>query len=316
MTTVAFLTYAADPELNKSDAAIAAALADFDIVVEPVPWRDLASASPLPAMAVIRSTWDYHLAGTDAFVAALTSAAVPVFSPPALVVWNANKALYLPALADAGVAIVPTVVAEASMTLADAVEQLGTGLPVVAKPAVSASARNTFRIESQDDLVAAAGVVDADPAAYLVQPFMDEIVTAGEWSLVACDDVVAYAAVKTPKSGDFRVQEEHGGSTSIVLCDNLPNGLVDAAHRVLAAAHAASGVADPFLYARIDGVVSAETGEFILMELELIEPYLFVAEAAAAQSAAPTPVPAHQSAPAVFAAAIAARLGAHDAAAL
>ena len=73
--------------------------------------------------------------------------------------------------------------------------------------------------------------------------------------------------MKRPKDGDFRVQWTHGGSHASVA---PPPSIVDQARAVLDAAPSAG------LYARVDGVV--RDGRLILMELEQIEPYLFLAE--------------------------------------
>jgi hypothetical protein len=75
----------------------------------------------------------------------------------------------------------------------------------------------------------------------------------------------SHAVLKRPRDGDFRVQAELGGTA--VLAEPLP-GLEDAARRLLAL------VGEPLLFARVDGV--EVDGTFVLMELELIEPALFL----------------------------------------
>src|SRR5574337_390823 len=104
---------------------------------------------------------------------------------------------------------------------------------------------------------------------YLVQPFVPEIVRAGEWSLLYFAGEFSHAVLKRPAVGDYRVQSEHGGSTAASRPD--PATLVAAAQALAAVTALGHEVPD---YARVDGVICA--GRFLLMELELIEPSLFL----------------------------------------
>ena len=100
---------------------------------------------------------------------------------------------------------------------------------------------------------------------YLVQPFLPEIQTDGELSLVFIDGDYSHAVVQRPVAGDYRVQVMFGGVATVT--DPAPE-VLDSARAVLAA------VGGQPLYARVDGVVV--NGRFLLMEVELIEPYLFL----------------------------------------
>jgi glutathione synthase/RimK-type ligase-like ATP-grasp enzyme len=89
------------------------------------------------------------------------------------------------------------------------------------------------------------------------------------------DDRFSHAVRKRPASGDFRVQGDFGGTVEEVT----PSRSVrDFGGSVLAA------VSRPWLYARVD-LVETDRGP-VLMELELIEPDLFLTPAAAARLAA------------------------------
>jgi len=98
----------------------------------------------------------------------------------------------------------------------------------------------------------------------MVQPFIRQIVSQGEWSLVFLDGGYSHAVLKKPADGDYRVQQQHGGSLTPAT---PPPELIAQAAKALAA------VPSPWLYARVDGCVL--DAEFTLMELELIEPELF-----------------------------------------
>jgi hypothetical protein len=99
----------------------------------------------------------------------------------------------------------------------------------------------------------------------MIQPFVERVTTDGEWSLVFFNGAFSHAALKRPRAGDFRVQQELGGSA--VAADPAATIVVQAAFVV---GHFAAGS----LYARVDGVVDDDT--LCVMELELVEPSLFL----------------------------------------
>jgi glutathione synthase/RimK-type ligase-like ATP-grasp enzyme len=100
----------------------------------------------------------------------------------------------------------------------------------------------------------------------LVQPFLPEVASAGEWSLIFFGSDYSHAVRKRPRGGDFRVQEHLGGSTG--PAEPGP-GLVRQARAAVAA------VGQPLLYARVDGVERG--GRLLVTELEVTEPSLYLA---------------------------------------
>jgi hypothetical protein len=66
--------------------------------------------------------------------------------------------------------------------------------------------------------------------ALLLQPFQHAILSEGEISLMVIDGQFSHAIRKTPQAGDFRVQDDHGGSvhphTATMKNSNLPNKLL------------------------------------------------------------------------------------------
>jgi len=102
----------------------------------------------------------------------------------------------------------------------------------------------------------------------MVQPFIEAVASDGEWSLLYYGGKFSHAVLKRANPGDFRVQPRHGGT---VIVQPLHEDLERQADAVLRAA-----LADPAeaLYARVDGCVA--NGGFLLMELELLEPSLFM----------------------------------------
>ncbi len=268
---IAFATYAARPEGEADDYAAADALRAQGIDVTFAVWNDDAVDWSGFDAVVVRSTWDYyhHL---DAFLAwtARVDACTRLFNARAILESNVDKT-YLRRLEKRGIPIVPTVWPRPGNALADVLDGRGWNEAVV-KPAVSAGAFETFRVRSTD----AGASQDRFAAllhrgAVLVQPFLPQIAAEGEWSLVFFDGAYSHAVVKRPKAGDFRVQARHGGREESRAA---PPGLVAQAQAVLTA------MPDAPLYARVDGVV--EDGVFLLMEIELVEPALFLTHGHAA----------------------------------
>jgi len=190
---------------------------------------------------------------------------VRVWNPPALVRWNLSKS-YLLELAEAGVPTVPSVVldGDAAARLREVLAERRWTNAVV-KPLVSASAHDTTLVRDGDaDRVVEALATGAIRRPVLVQPFVEEIRTRGEWSVVFVDGAVTHTVLKRPGPGEFRVQTYHGGSAE---ARPAPPAVLAAARLAL------SALPLPPLYARVDGIETREG--FLVMELEVNEPGLF-----------------------------------------
>jgi glutathione synthase/RimK-type ligase-like ATP-grasp enzyme len=268
-TRIALATCAAHAGLHPHDVQLAAALQAGGL--EPVAevWTDPSVDWSAYDAVLLRSVWDYHtryLEFTE-WLGQLDKAGVPVFNDTELVRWNGDKR-YLLELRERGVAIVPSQIA-AGACLREVVGGLD-GQEIVIKPTVSATALHTVRgIAGSPELDQA--MAELPEIVYLVQPFQPEIASSGEWSLIFVDGEFTHAVIKRPADGDYRVQEEFGGHAE--LAEPTPE-ILASAQSILDAA------GKPPVYARVDGVVV--NGRFLLMELELIEPYLFLPENPAA----------------------------------
>lgn len=238
------------------------ALRSAGCIVEAVPWTAIDEVRGydlvLPLVA-----WGYHL-DYDRWLALLDRAECevwPMINPPELLRWNGDKA-YLAELADSGVSTVPTLAVESccDADLEEARRRFDTEWLVI-KPPVSASASGTHRLGPLDELP---GGSRGRPM--IAQPLIEEIARTGEYSLMLFDGVFSHAVVKRPASGDFRVQPHLGG---ITLPSPAPPGAVALARAALAAAPARA------TYARVD-IVPDDDGTLRIMELELIEPALFL----------------------------------------
>ena len=230
--------------------------------VDAVAWTDVGDVGGYDLVMPLVA-WGYHLDYPN-WLGLLDRAEAehwPMINPPALLRWNSDKA-YLAELADRGVSTVPTLAVEAccDADLEEARRRFGSEWLVI-KPPVSASASGTHRLGPNDDLPG-----DSARQPMIVQPLIEEISRTGEFSLMLFDGEFSHAVVKRPKSGDFRVQPHLGG---ITLSSKAPPGAERLAKQALAAAPAKA------TYARVD-IVPDDQGTLRIMELELIEPALFL----------------------------------------
>ena len=271
MLDVAFVTHRASPLVVNDDQLVADALRHRGIAVVPAVWDDADTDWARFACVVIRSPWDYHLRADEyrAWLRALASAHVNLWNPAEAVLANIDKR-YLLDLAERGVPVVPTVYLPCGVSCR-LVHLLETRKwnEVVIKPAVSASAHGTWR-SSLATALEDQRALDSQirTANLLVQPYLEEVAQEGEWSIVFFAGRYSHSALKRPAQGGYKVQSELGGSAEPA---EPSSALVEQAAAVL------TNVDARLLYARVDGVDRA--GQFTLMELEINEPYLFVATA-------------------------------------
>jgi glutathione synthase/RimK-type ligase-like ATP-grasp enzyme len=229
--------------------------------VEPWDADDASAGWSLADLVAVRTTWDYT-ERRDEFLAwaARMTATTRLQNPLAVLEWNSHKR-YLAELGDAGVPVVPTRLVRAGSTPAP----LGPGR-VVVKPAVSAGGRGAHRGLGSELDETLAGLVAVGDA--LVQPAVEGIDADGEVSLIRLGEQWSHAVRKFPGPGGFLVHEKHGGRVE----DHEPTPReLEVAEAALACAPA------PVHAARVDLV--RFDGEPVVMELELIEPELFLRRA-------------------------------------
>ncbi|THD06817.1 ATP-grasp domain-containing protein [Rhodanobacter lindaniclasticus] len=266
---LALATCAARAWIDPDDAHLAATLAQLGAPPTVCVWNDAQVDWSAFDLVLIRTIWDYHQhhAAFGQWLDRLDRLGIATVNDSRLLRWNSDKR-YLFELARLGVATIPTRLAhggELARVLASMPDA-----SVVVKPTISGGAWQTLRGEVGDAAFAAAVAQLPTAMEYLVQPYLPEIASAGEWSLLYFGGEYSHAVIKRPAAGDYRVQDEHGGRSEAATPDAATRA---AAERALAAVAAAGH--DVPAYARVDGVVSG--GRFMLMELELIEPSLFLA---------------------------------------
>jgi glutathione synthase/RimK-type ligase-like ATP-grasp enzyme len=268
MPSVALATCAALPELDAEDAPLIPALRQAGVEGVPLVWNDPDVAWGTFDLVVVRTTWDYpnkiaaFLAWADRVAASRR-----LWNPVSLLRWNTDK-LYLRELSERGVPIVPTRWLPRGDTpdLRRLLADEGWADAVV-KPVVSAGARRT-RMVRPDSLEEGQRFLGEQltQRAMMVQPYVAEVSTAGELSLLYFNGRFSHAVRKIPAAGDFRVQTEHGGRVLAVQPTSLE---LAAGQRVLDA------LGGDTLYARIDLLPTGD-GILRLLELEVTEPSMFL----------------------------------------
>jgi glutathione synthase/RimK-type ligase-like ATP-grasp enzyme len=266
---VALVTCAAYPDLFEDDLLLARALEELRISAIPAIWSDAAVDWGSFDALVIRTPWDYFERAAEfrAWLDARLASGVLMCNAGEILDWNYDKR-YLQDLEAAGVPLVPTLCIQRGEQADVAALARDRGWSeIVVKPTISGGAYRTYRF-LVEDAAAYAKEIDATLAdrGVLVQPFLPEILSDGELSLLFFDGVYSHAVCKRPRPGDYRVQFQFGGTTEAV---EVEPALVEQARACVLAAPSLP------VYARVDGVV--KDGRFLLMELEVFEPLMFLA---------------------------------------
>lgn len=210
-------------------------------------------------VVLVRTCWDYHLK-YNAFTQWLNDvkeAKINLVNPAETILWNSNKR-YMLDMQHKALPVVPTFERH---QVASLLEQFPNTNKMVVKRLISASAHELQLVERSD--LSASGSAIADNV--IIQPYLSDIERNGEWSVVYFNNRMSHAFHKVPKKGEHRVQKEFGGSYFI---EEPPKEILRLAHQAIAE------ITYPFRYARVD-LIETHTG-CLVMELELIEPELFL----------------------------------------
>lgn len=260
------------PNLTEDGQALLTELRTRELSAEPVRWTDSRVDWESFDALLVRSCWEYHTK-PDAFLdwlERIENAGVVLLNSADAIRWNLHK-FYLRDLAEEGVSILPTAWIERS-TATDLRTVLRTNdwREAVVKPAIGTSSAGIWRTslaEAPDQQQRFEALVSNGDV--LVQQFAPEI-SDGERSLVFFEGGFSHATKQLPSTDDFRAHPDYGGTAEPY---EPRREIVAQATEALEAAGRVVGI-DPadFPYARVDGI---ERGDrFLLMELELIEPYL------------------------------------------
>lgn len=236
--------------------------------IQKVIWNDPNTNWENYQLAILKSPWDYFdlIEQFHQWLSLLEDKKVKLLNPIDVVRWNTHKH-YLKEIQQAGLKITPSIFLERDEKIDFNIffEKFQTKKLIV-KPCVSGGAKNTFKVTATNAKEIEEKLTDLIKTEdFIIQPFLPEILERGEWSFIFFNGVYSHALIKQAKRGDFRVQPAHGGS---VHPQNPDQKLIETAARYV------RQFAENCLYARVDGVFV--NGDFLLMELELIEPFLFL----------------------------------------
>jgi hypothetical protein len=267
---LALVTSDALRNLYEDDLLLVTALDEIGVESVPAVWSDTSIDWLAFGAVVIRTPWDYfeRLEEFRAWLDARIASGVLMCNSAEILDWNFDKR-YLQDLAAAGVSLVPTIVVPRGESPDVAALARAKGWDdIVVKPTISGGGYRThrFRLDEADryrDEIAGT-LVDR---GLLIQPFLPEIQSEGELSLLFFDGVFSHAVCKRAKPGDYRVQFQFGGTTEPA---DVRDEWIEGARASIAAAPALP------VYARVDGVI--RDGKFVLMELEVFEPLMFLAQ--------------------------------------
>jgi len=257
--------------IENEDDLLVNFLRSKELLLEKVIWNDPQVNWEEFDLVIIKSPWDYFNLIEDFYLwlAKLKSKNIKVLNPIDILIWNADKH-YLNNIAAAGLNVTPSIFTTKGkkIELTPYFTTFNTAQLIV-KPAVSGGSKNTFRVtkENVDEINAHLHIL-LEEEDFIIQPFLKEIEENGEWSFIFFGGKFSHALLKKAKKGDFRVQSTFGGT---VHPQDPPKDLLEKAQLYV------DQFAKGCLYARVDGAIVKN--QFMLMELELIEPFLFLATA-------------------------------------
>jgi len=263
-----FSTGAYDTNTIDEDQLLSAILKELGISHEIIAWSDPEVDWSAFSQLLIKSTWDYFDFYPEflVWIKKIKELGMPVLNDLDTIRWNSSKAYLLEIESQGFPTIAGLILEKGSKPTLEQIQTKVTSDTIVIKPLVSGGAKNTLKIPITDWATFEDKVSDLlREEAFLVQPFVKEVAEVGEFSLIFFNQTFSHAVLKTPAKSDFRVQHYYGGTIREIHPDSV---LLESAQKLI----------DRFgkgtLYGRVDGVLI--DGIFHLMELELIEPYLFL----------------------------------------
>lgn len=244
-------------------------LSELKISHEIVSWSDRHVNWSQFSLLLIKSTWDYFDFYPEflTWLETIRTLGIPTLNNLDTILWNSSKK-YLLEIESKGFPVIAGMILEKGKLISqDEIKAKVKSESWVVKPLVSGGAKNTLKLASEDWGKHAEKVQAwVNEEAFLIQPFISEVEKVGEYSLLFFNGEFSHAVLKTPASKDFRVQHYFGGTIKSI----------DPSESMLSSCQTlVDEFASESLYVRVDGVEIK--GQFHLMELEMIEPYLFLA---------------------------------------
>ncbi|MEU0601924.1 hypothetical protein ABZ484_27320 [Streptomyces sp. NPDC006393] len=277
MPRVALATYdpRTEPSKDRDLPVLVRALRDAGAGAEAVHWDDESVDWAAYDLVVIRSTWDYSWRAAEFTAWAEKCGQVTRIANPVDVVrWNADKR-YLGDLAAAGVPVVPTRYLASKQNPGETlgVDDLPGDREFVVKPVFGAGARFAARYTpgERETAVAQVARMHAEGLTAMVQPYLTRIDVSGERALQFFGGRLLHASRKRAVLSPGTAYD----ADKVAHPDLEPWTPTPAELAVAERALAAVPDTPELLYARVD-LVDGEDGAPRVMELELVEPNLFL----------------------------------------
>jgi glutathione synthase/RimK-type ligase-like ATP-grasp enzyme len=267
MIKLGLVTCRAYPDLTEDDQLLIPAFKEKRIIAKPVIWND----GPLPPneydLLIVRSPWDYFLTTAEyiSWMNKATTAGYKILNKPEIIKKNLHKS-YIKELQRRGILTADTMfIPKGSILRLEEVFERKRFKRVVIKPAISGGAFETYLVNREE-------AVDYNPIAakilefadLMIQDYIEEIETGGEYSLIFLNGEYSHAVLKKVAPGDFRTQIDFGGTVEAI---KPSASLIDQAYEINDA------LGFDTLYSRVDGIYSKD--EFKVIELEMFEPNLY-----------------------------------------
>lgn len=257
----------------QEDGLVLEALTKLGLKATRKSWDDPSFDWSTTKYALFRTTWDYFDRYAE-FSKWLETASkqTQFINSKNLIYWNIDKH-YLQDLSNAGINIPKTVFLEQGSktslhnAIANAKANYGFAANTyILKPCVSGAARHTYKIkedEVENHEVIFQKLIAEE--AMMLQEFQKNIVSKGEISMMVINGEFTHAVLKVAKPGDFRVQDDFGGTVHDYVPDQKQ---IKFAKSVVQAAP------EMPMYARVD-IFKDNNGNWALAELEIFEPELW-----------------------------------------
>jgi glutathione synthase/RimK-type ligase-like ATP-grasp enzyme len=272
-THVAIVSYfsigAYDVETVDEDKILSGVLTELGISHEIVIWSDPDVKWEKFSTLLIKSVWDYfdYYPEFLDWIERMKLLKIHVLNDLSTILWNSSKE-YLLEIEQKGFPVISGLILEAeSKPNLELIREKIKSDTIVVKPLVSGGAKNTLKIqlsEWDNNYQKLENLLQEED--FLLQPYIKEVAEVGEYSLLFFNGKFSHAVLKTPAKSDFRVQHYFGGTIQVI---NPKPEMLESCQKLM------DTFASNTLYGRVDGVEI--NGVFHLMELELIEPYLFLA---------------------------------------
>jgi len=252
-------------ELEEEIGKLRPAFAAYGMKLDVLNWREAAAIADQYDAMLPLLVWDYFESNQAEFLQAMAQICqkTELFNRFDVVQWNSNKS-YLEDLAAQGVQTIPShrVDRISQAEVQRAFEKFDCDKLVI-KPDVGGGAWRQVLLSRGDPYPSKD---ELPPEGTLIQPFLKSVLTEGEFSFIYFGGAFSHALVKRPKDGDYRVQSTYGGREEIYEPSNTERDQARAMFDMLDFTP---------LYARVD-LLRADDGRLLLIELELIEPYLYL----------------------------------------